>query len=424
MVEEPSKFIDEPEDDIDMIREVTYKELPSKVASELFVDEYNSSRLSTVFHSSYSENTTADVLLYKIGDAFSKSKISSEDEDEKGCNRTLCILDKVVRIMELQHGELLVSIGLDTYCERKKTIRMQILNEPAERSFTDAPENIDYPVDAETFFDKKLLRWGLTGECVFSVENKERAKEPYILCQTCKGSGTIKCASCQGTDREQYVDGYFANGEERIKTGVCSDCQGSGRVTCPECEGDGKIEVFAPIYAVSKSVEEEISQVAFCAYATPWNHYAESCYYSCSDPENDNDDREEPGLLLSQNIQEHLNRDGFFRISMKNRKEKLIDRADRVARAMKELNVSELYKQNENTIREWLKCYRRKNLICRKEQHYLLPISRLTVKISDENPKDIYVIPYDKNSTIAVMENSAYIGETGILKYLFYKLFK
>lgn len=109
---------------------------------------------------------------------------------------------------------------------------------------------------------------------------------------------------------------------------------------------------------------------------------------------------------------------------MKNRKEKLIDRADRVARAMKELNVSELYKQNENTIREWLKCYRRKNLICRKEQHYLLPISRLTVKISDENPKDIYVIPYDKNSTIAVMENSAYIGETGILKYLFYKLFK
>lgn len=415
IVKEVSQFTDESEEDCGMVRKVTYQELPHQVAFELCRHH----RISTVFHDPYSENVTADILLPKIQKAFLGVETSTEDYTKKH-RRTLGILDKMANIKELQYGKLLISIGLDTYSKRGKTIRTQILNEPAERPFTEAPENVDYPADTGTFCGNDLLKEGLIGECVFYVENKERAKEPYILCQECKGSGKIKCPTCQGSGREQYVDGYFANGEERIKTGICSDCQGSGKINCPECDGVGKIEMFAPIYSVVKSVQETISQVSFCAYSTPWNSNVGDCYVYSEDSD---DWYSLATRFLSRNIQEYLSRDGFIRISMKNRKEKSIDCGDRLMQTIQKLDISDLYKRNEETIRFWLEEYNRGNLICRKEQHYLLPISRLTAQIPNTTDVAIYLLPYDNDSTIAIMDYTD-LDETGFLKYIFYKLFK
>lgn len=59
------------------------------------------------------------------------------------------------------------------------------------------------------------------------------------ICDTCKGQKLIRCSNCEGSGREQYIDGYFASGEERIKTGTCHECYGKGQIPCPDCEGSG-----------------------------------------------------------------------------------------------------------------------------------------------------------------------------------------
>ena len=61
-------------------------------------------------------------------------------------------------------------------------------------------------------------------------------------CPECSGKGKIRCPECGGSGREQYVDGYYANGEERIKTGQCHHCYGKGYFECERCASTGKID--------------------------------------------------------------------------------------------------------------------------------------------------------------------------------------
>lgn len=211
----------------------------------------------------YSVNMNAEVLLPKIRKAIRKAYFGDD-----GYTRSLGILDKIAKNPQWEHGRILVSLYLNTYCLRGKEFKTQVLNEPAERPFTDAPENIDYPDNIEP--SKKLLRDGIDGICVFAAENKERAKEPYFICPSCKGTGKKGCCpTCEGSGRVQYVDGYYASGEERIKSGICTACLGSGKTDCPECGGEGRIEIYAPDYALVKSVKETVSQVVGLSYASP-----------------------------------------------------------------------------------------------------------------------------------------------------------
>lgn len=64
-------------------------------------------------------------------------------------------------------------------------------------------------------------------------------KDSGHKCDYCKGNKYIRCPNCDGSGREQYVDGYFANGEERIKTGQCHVCYGKGMIECEHCDGTG-----------------------------------------------------------------------------------------------------------------------------------------------------------------------------------------
>ena len=59
-------------------------------------------------------------------------------------------------------------------------------------------------------------------------------------CEKCFGEGTVRCSECDGSGRERYIDGYYANGEERIKTGPCHHCHGKGYYKCNKCESTGK----------------------------------------------------------------------------------------------------------------------------------------------------------------------------------------
>ena len=73
--------------------------------------------------------------------------------------------------------------------------------------------------------------WGLYNVKLFKDSNHK--------CDHCKGSKFVRCPNCDGSGREQYVDGYFASGDERIKTGQCHVCYGKGMVECEHCDGTG-----------------------------------------------------------------------------------------------------------------------------------------------------------------------------------------
>ena len=61
-------------------------------------------------------------------------------------------------------------------------------------------------------------------------------------CPKCNGEKKIRCSSCGGSGREQYKEGYYADGRPKIKTGQCSECYGRGFFVCKTCNETGKVD--------------------------------------------------------------------------------------------------------------------------------------------------------------------------------------
>ena len=61
-------------------------------------------------------------------------------------------------------------------------------------------------------------------------------------CPKCNGEKKIRCSSCGGSGREQYKEGYYADGRPKIKTGQCSKCYGRGFFVCKTCNETGKVD--------------------------------------------------------------------------------------------------------------------------------------------------------------------------------------
>jgi hypothetical protein len=59
------------------------------------------------------------------------------------------------------------------------------------------------------------------------------------------------------------VDGYYANGEERIKTGQCSHCYGQGKIDCEMCGGVGKQQIHSDKYQLIKRFEDKRAVLRF-----------------------------------------------------------------------------------------------------------------------------------------------------------------
>ncbi len=128
---------------------------------------------SAVIDEPYSADMNAETLLPKIRKALCKSD-RYDWEDAKDAKRTLGIIDKLARSVEVEHGQMLASYYLNTYCLRDKEVKTQVLNEPYEHSFSDAPENFDYDYDFEP--SQTLLCEGVEGICAFSAEKKSGRK--------------------------------------------------------------------------------------------------------------------------------------------------------------------------------------------------------------------------------------------------------
>lgn len=329
--------------------------------------------------------------------------------------RKVDILRNIGTSIQVEQGQLLVSLFCDSYCQRDSQIQTRIVEDIFAPESTESPQYADYNYDfLEQEPSQSLINGnGIKSECTFFREHKTRSCDPFVLCETCHGSGRIKCAACGGSGREKYVDGYFASGEERIKTGSCSECHGRGFVPCPDCHGQGRIEIFAPNYSVEKYVDDVITQQTSIAYASPWMDN-----YITYSNEEDNSYYEKH---IKAEIQHAVWGEEYVSLKMKNSKEKAKDTTQEIEAQFKQIGLLDLYKQNRECVQM------EKGFICRQERHYVIPITRLCItfrrlfKQSDVS-YDFYIIPDDVD-TCKVLVTKRMIG-VGKFEYLITKLFR
>lgn len=328
--------------------------------------------------------------------------------------RKVDILRNIGTSIQVEQGQLLVSLFCDSYCQRDSQIQTRIVEDIFAPESTESPQYADYNYDfLEQEPSQSLINGnGIKSECTFYREHKARSHEPFIPCETCHGSGRIKCTACGGSGREKFVDGYFASGKKRIKTGSCSECHGSGSVPCQECHGLGKIEIFAPNYSVEKYVDEVIKQVPSIAYASPWmdnfTTYGNSHRYMIY-------------KQIETEIQHAVWNEEYVSLKMKNSKEKAKDTTQEIEAQFKQIGLLDIYKKNQECVQIG------KGFICRQEHHYVIPITRLCItfrrlfKQSDVS-YDFYIIPDDVD-TCKVLVTKRMIG-VGKFEYLITKLFR
>lgn len=328
--------------------------------------------------------------------------------------RKVDILRNIGTSIQVEQGQLLVSLFCDSYCQRDSQIQTRIVEDIFAPESTESPQYADYNYDflGQEPSQSLINGNGIKSECTFYREHKARSHEPFIPCETCHGLGRIKCTACGGSGREKYEDGYFASGEERIKTGPCSECHGSGSVPCSECHGQGKIEIFAPNYSVEKYVDEVIKQVPSIAYASPWmdnfTTYGNSHRYMIY-------------KQIETEIQHAVWNEEYVSLKMKNSKEKAKDTTQEIEAQFKQIGLLDIYKKNQECVQIG------KGFICRQERHYVIPITRLCItfrrlfKQSDVS-YDFYIIPDDVD-TCKVLVTKRMIG-VGKFEYLITKLFR
>lgn len=388
------------------IKEETFSTLPSWIWDYLAQYDFYIEAIQMPRH----DSNSIRALLPKILKAVKKD-IESPDE-----RRTINMLSNIGTSMQVEEGRLLVSIFCDSYCQRDPQIHTRIVDDIFAPEFTESPRNADYNYD---FLEQEpsgslINGGGIKSECTFYREHKTRSHEPFVPCETCHGSGRIKCAACGGSGREKYVDGYFASGEERIKTGTCSECHGHGHVTCPDCHGQGRIEIFAPNYSVEKYVDDVITQKTGIAYASSWM----DSYITYSNEE-DNSYYEKD---LKAEIQHAVWDEEYVSLKMKNGKEKAKDTTQEIETQFKQVGLLDLYKKNRECMQM------EKGFICRQERHYVIPIKHMCIntrrlfKRSDVS-YDFYIVP-DNAQTCQVLVSMYGIDRTGKFEYLITKLFK
>lgn len=405
------------------ITEVKCNELPVGLIGSV------ADRIGLYFYLPHTEDVNR-LLPNVIKTAKKKLKEFLAVEEYKRERRVLKALARIAMSKEITEGKMLVSLFCDTYCDRDRQIHTGVINDVSSPEFSEAPENVDYGMDAlvQRLSDEQrqqlLTEEGVQNECVVLRQHQTRVNQPFVTCDTCHGSGGQRCPACGGSGREQYVDGYYASGEERIKTGACSTCHGRGQVACPDCRGQGQIEIFAPNYTLEKSVTETWTQKVYAAFASPFvgrecpQNWADD-YYIDSYDYYDNISK------LAKIIRAVFDNDCIW-LKLKNRKEILENNSEAYMGELERLGMIDAYQAN----REYVKNEARESgIVCIQERHYIIPVTRIRINThrladeeSDDRPFDIYVLPQDDKQDV-VMVNRDFEGMSKA-EYLFTLLFK
>ena len=387
-----------------------YNAIPDDLEYLFPTDYFNLFYKSAVSEKANGEDDEA--FLKRVIRTILKERYWEDERDEK---RWLKLVPDRIKSIATDSADTLLSLISETYCYRDKKIHTRIQEDVLTPELSDSPFNLDFPEEDKQFVSER--------ECTFSVEHKNSAQDPSIRCDVCNGSGLVKCEHCDGTGREQYVDGYYASGEERIKTGVCSECGGRGRVQCPNCQGEGNVLVYAPEYSIVKSVDEKVYHNVVANYWTPWRFESQPIYYNRVDNE-EVEEYDDPSERAYQRTYNNA-AVAVFRVAnntptvrMKNRGTKILDRSDEVLKEIKDLGLEEAYKQNLTRLD-----FDDKNLfVGRCEQHIVIPSTKMTVELkgSDGETYDLYLYPIGDGKVKLIWHNYNFVSSPKYLATRFY----
>jgi len=319
----------------------------------------------------------------------------------------------------IQSGDALFSLFVQRRCFRSDSIRKRIVEDISTTAFKDSPANIDFPVS--TVCD-------IHQDCVFCIEHKTREEEPLIPCENCHGSGFIKCERCEGTGREQYVAGNYASGEDIIRTGACPECEGTGKIPCPACGGNGHIEIYAPTYSVIHSVDEVIYHEIVAACWSPWSSsilFTKNSLKAKQKAQNNSEyeylgintqlskkEKERIGAIVNEIKNEES-------VCYKNRQVSSKDLRPTIIEDMDKLGFEEAYETNSKLCEDHFKDH--SLLINQYEQHFIIPMKRLTLTTSSGKAHDLFIYEAgDGVLHISLKRNWSFVSGW---RYFFHKVY-
>ena len=349
-----------------------YDKVPKELCSFFPEDRYSCHKLQIAGTLSNLDNPEFIERILKL---IKKAPDIEVEQDEADWYRIFLLRNRTVKV---ESADTLLSIFCEAYCNRSDKVKTRVEEDVTRPEMLESPENMDFPLADREYVSRQSL--------IFGVKHKLRDAEPFVRCEDCRGSGMAKCERCDGTGREQYVDGTYANGEERIRTGACPDCGGRGRVPCPKCQGDGKIEIYAPEYSVVKSVEETCYHHMAVQYWTPWQPY--SVLYCESDALEDEQDEDPSDRCYRSSAEKAAN--AVFStlknnvvIRKKNRNTVLLDRTEEVLAEVEKAGLHTAYEKNKG------RCSFDDNnqLVERNEAHIVIPTKRVTISAGEDSLK-------------------------------------
>lgn len=188
--------------------------------------------------------------------------------------RALKKLSKIVTEARIEQGYILGSMFSYISVVREE-ITTEMIDGKKMDDFTRDPYDFDYTISV-----KGLPYVDEPTKVIYSAVTCD-VDQP-LVCSHCKGEGFFRCKDCKGSGREQYVDGYYANGEERIKTGQCTTCYGTGKIQCKKCAGRGELKFLSNQYQIIKKFQNA-RKVAIhdVIYTTFDKHEHDFQHYEC-----------------------------------------------------------------------------------------------------------------------------------------------
>jgi hypothetical protein len=298
-----------------------------------------------------------------------KWKFNDDEEyifNDKERQRALKKLSKIATEARIEPGYFLASM-FSAVCVDRGVTTTEIIDGTKMDDFTRDPYDFDFAMSL--------------GDLPYNDDNKHGPMQIYTVvtydanqvpvCPNCEGEGFFQCEKCEGSGREQYIDGYFANGEERIKTGQCSSCYGAGKIRCKRCLGSGKCQLLSNQYQIVKKFGESKFDITREFVATTFK-----------------DDRE---VFISTNDKEIWSQWGIseadIRKLYRNQNEVIIDRNQILPNGIN-AECEGLYEKNKKAWLSWLNKihFNECKLVCSIEKHFAIPLFRIyfSTKLDNE----------------------------------------
>jgi molecular chaperone DnaJ len=295
--------------------------------------------------------------------------------------RALKKLSKIVTKTRIESGYFVADMFLNISLIRGE-ITTEVIDGKEMDDFNSNPYDIDYEISPDDILDAMYSEptWKV---CAAVTHDANPA------CPECKGEGAVRCERCGGSRREQYTEGYFANGEEKIKTGQCPRCYGTGKTQCGKCAGSGKRQLFskqAQTLKKFKDIKEVLSSVStFNTFHDYSGSLLDSCIPNYYAPINIFDDSDDFDTIKTKKIiwgvwcdfsNQEL-KDGIVKLH-KNQKEIIIDKKTILPDIIKEYkDLREKFEQSKKYALEKFKENTQGKLGCIIEKHLVVPIFRL-----------------------------------------------